>query len=275
MSTKPGRWRSSFRVGDRTVLGVSDGSFTMREGFMNVPGFQHQFEDADGVAALPIASFVVPGDQTVLLDTGVGPVQLGTLSGGALPGELEAIGVPADDIDIVAISHLHLDHDGWLANEDAEPIFANATVYVGRGDYEWFVMADEEVPPRFRMASHLRTALVDLFAAGRVVLVDDTTEIAPGIVALATPGHTPGHLMFSVRDGGEQLLVLGDAMYCPAQLTDADLTAMHDVDPVLARRSRELIQRELEAHGSSAVGCHFPGLEAARVLDGKAQPVHA
>jgi hypothetical protein len=57
-------------------------------------------------------------------------------------------------------------------------------------------------------------------------------------------------------------------MYCPAQLTDADLTAMHDVNPVLARRSRELLQRELEVHETSAVGCHFPGLHAARVLGG-------
>jgi glyoxylase-like metal-dependent hydrolase (beta-lactamase superfamily II) len=272
MSTKAARWRSSFRVGDRTVLGVSDGSFTMTEGFMNVPGFQHQFDDENGMAALPIASFVVPGDQTVLIDAGVGPVQSGTLSGGALPSELDAIGVRPDDIDIVAISHLHLDHDGWLANEDAEPVFANATVYLGRGDYEWFVLAGEQVPQRFRMASHLKAALVALSDAGRVVLVDDSTEIAPGIVALATPGHTPGHLMFSVRDGGEQLLVLGDAMYCPAQLTDADLTAMHDVDPIVARRSRELIQRELEAHGSSAVGCHFPGLQSARVLAGRVHP---
>jgi glyoxylase-like metal-dependent hydrolase (beta-lactamase superfamily II) len=100
------------------------------------------------------------------------------------------------------------------------------------------------------------------------VLVDDATEIVAGLVAIPTPGHTPGHLAFSVRDGGEQLLVLGDAMYCPAQLTDADLTAMHDVDPVLARRSRQLIQRELEAHGTSAVGCHFPGLRGARLLSG-------
>jgi hypothetical protein len=43
---------------------------------------------------------------------------------------------------------------------------------------------------------------------------------------------------------------------------------MHDVDPVLARRSRELIQREVERHGTDAVGCHFPGLRAARVVGG-------
>jgi hypothetical protein len=46
---------------------------------------------------------------------------------------------------------------------------------------------------------------------------------------------------------------------------------MHDVDPALARRSRELLARELESHEerTDAVGCHFPGLRAARVVGGE------
>jgi glyoxylase-like metal-dependent hydrolase (beta-lactamase superfamily II) len=263
-----GRFRSTYRVGDREVLGVSDGTFTMGEGFMSVPGYQHQFENDAGLAELPIASFVVRGEQTVLIDAGVGPIELGTLSGGALLGELAAVGVQPADVDVIAISHLHLDHDGWLATKAGEIVFPNAVVHIGRGDYDAFVVDDSQMDRSFRMARHTKAALAELFAAGRVVLVDDTVEIARNVVALPTPGHTPGHLAFVIQDRGERLLVLGDAMYCPAQLTDADLTAMHDVDPVLARRSRELIQRELEAHETSAVGCHFPGLHAARVLGG-------
>ena len=72
-----------------------------------------------------------------------------------------------------------------------------------------------------------------------------------------------------MRDRDESLLILGDAMYCPAQLTDSDLTAMHDVDPVLARRSRELIRR-VPSPRTQVVGCHFPGLESAWVVSGTA-----
>ena len=263
------RWRTKFAAGGRTVLGVSDGSFIMTEGFMNVPGYQAQFEDGGGEAALPIASFVVPGDTTVLIDAGVGPFESRTLRGGALLDELAAAGVRPADIDLIALSHLHLDHDGWLARPDGEPVFANATVHVGRADYECFVTDDDStLHPRLRMAPHLKETLSTLLDAGRVVLLDDTTEIAPGVVALPAPGHTPGHMIFAVGNRDERLLILGDAMYCPGQLTDVDLTAMHDVDPVAARRTRELIQREAEAHGTSAVGCHFPGLHAARVLGG-------
>jgi len=261
------RWRSKFRVGSRVVEAVSDGVFTMREGFMNVPGYHHQFEDATGVAALPIASFVLRGDRTVLMDAGYGPNESKSLSGGLLLDELEAIGIRPHDVDDIVVSHLHPDHDGWLATAEAEAIFQRATIHVGRGDYDAFVV-NNDAERWLRMAPSLRAALSQLHEDGRVVLVDDATEILPGLVAIPTPGHTPGHLAFSVRDGGEQLLVLGDAMYCAAQLTDADLTAMHDVDAVLARRSRQLIQRELDAHGTSAVGCHFPGLRAARLLSG-------
>ncbi|MET0781149.1 MAG: MBL fold metallo-hydrolase, partial [Microbacterium sp.] len=102
--------------------------------------------------------------------------------------------------------------------------------------------------------------------AGRLVLIDDEHLVAPGITALPAPGHTPGHTIFVVEDRGERLLILGDAMYCPQQLTDIDLAAMHDLDKDLARRTRSLIQQDLDAHGTSAIGCHFPGLDAARVL---------
>jgi hypothetical protein len=55
-------------------------------------------------------------------------------------------------------------------------------------------------------------------------------------------------------------------MYCPQQLTNIDWEVTFDVDPALARRTRESYQRDLELHGGGAIGCHFPELRAARVL---------
>jgi glyoxylase-like metal-dependent hydrolase (beta-lactamase superfamily II) len=266
MAASVSDWRSEFRVGDRRVLGVADGVFTMADDFMSVPNYNRRFADDDGKARFPVGSFVIPGEQTTLIDAGVGPFSVEGLTGGALVDELAAIGVHPDDIDVIALSHLHLDHDGWIATRDAGVTFPNAVIHMGRGDYDAFVVDDQF--EQFRMARHKKAAFAELFEAGRIVLVDDALEFVPGIVALPTPGHTPGHLAFVIRDRDERLLILGDAMYCPAQLTDADLTAMHDVDPKLARRSRELLQREAEAHGTRALGCHFPGLKASRVVDG-------
>src|SRR5262245_10428121 len=190
------QWRTEFRVGDRRVRGVADGIFTMTEGFMNVPGIQRQFENDEGRADLPVGSFVVDGEQTVLVDAGVGPFGVEGLVGGNLLDELAAIGVRPGDVDVIALTHLHLDHDGWVATRDAGVTFPNATIHLGRGDYERFVVNDP--PDRFTMARHKKTAFAELFDAGRVELVDDTTEIVPGVVLLPTPGHTPGHLAVAV-----------------------------------------------------------------------------
>jgi glyoxylase-like metal-dependent hydrolase (beta-lactamase superfamily II) len=259
-------------VGARTIVGVSDGAFFMREGFMNRPGIQQRYEDEDGVAAMPLASFVVPGELNVLIDAGLGVRAGRTLCGGALLDELAGAGFTPPDIDVIAVSHLHLDHDGWIATAEAEPVFPNAVYWLGQGDFDYFVSGADTTPEGFRLSPHLLSTLKDLWNAGRLHLVDDTAEVVPGVVALPAPGHTPGHLIFAVGDSEERLLILGDSMYCPEQLTDADLTAVHDVNPVLARRSRELIQREMERHATSAVGCHFPGLAASRVLGGTVVP---
>ena len=42
-------------------------------------------------------------------------------------------------------------------------------------------------------------------------------------------------------------MILGDAIACPLQITEPDLGVSADVDPELARRTREMIVREMEA----------------------------
>jgi glyoxylase-like metal-dependent hydrolase (beta-lactamase superfamily II) len=90
--------------------------------------------------------------------------------------------------------------------------------------------------------------------------------VAPGITRLDAAGHTPGHSVFVISDGPDRALLLGDALYCPAQLTQTDWAALTDVDPSLARATRRRLAGDLAERGGVAVGCHFPGLQAGRVL---------
>jgi glyoxylase-like metal-dependent hydrolase (beta-lactamase superfamily II) len=97
--------------------------------------------------------------------------------------------------------------------------------------------------------------------------MDGDRVIAPGVTALATPGHTPGHHSVVVSAGSERAFILGDAVTCPAQLEETEWQALSDVDGPLAARGRR-------SFGSSrvavawATGCHFPGLEFGRVIKG-------
>jgi len=269
-----GAAQTTLAVGDRTVIAVSDGFFLLEKvkeflGSETHPTAGHDaLEHAYGEARLPVGAFLVPGDEPVLIDAGAGPVDvggMGALVGGNLLRQLARHGHRREDIKVLALSHLHVDHVGWVADPEGNPTFPSAQVYLGRADWVYFV---EQLAGELPIAENVRTALVTLAERDQVTLLDDDRQIAPGITRLAAPGHTPGHSLYAIHDDGERALLFGDAMYCPQQLTDADWAAASDVDPKLARRTREAYLRDLEEHGGTGLGCHFPQLRAGRIVSG-------
>ena len=76
---------------------------------------------------LPCLSYLVRSEGvTILVDTGVGPPGLWDWTAedeGLLPGALEAAGVGLDQIDVVFLTHLDIDHVGWNTDLDGVPLF--------------------------------------------------------------------------------------------------------------------------------------------------------
>ena len=258
------------RVGDITITALNDGEFRTGPDYFgpeaSFAGHEDLLDD-DGRLHLPIGCFLLRGgplrDQTVLIDAGLGKMSADNFDGGALLDELSGAGLAPSAIDLVVCSHLHVDHCGWLIDTEGRPVFANATVSVGSGDWTRFVEDGADL-----MLEHTRAGLKALFADGRVTLVDDDGPVAPGLSTMHAPGHTPGHLVMVVADGDSRALLLGDAISCPIQLDETEWAAISDVDPKVARATRERLWRELEDSGTPAVGAHFPGLQFGRVLNG-------
>ncbi|MBA3653205.1 MAG: MBL fold metallo-hydrolase [Actinobacteria bacterium] len=255
------------RIGEIDVTPFSDGFFSMPPAYFGESADWEPHKallNDSGNLIVPIGCFIVrTGGQTVLVDAGLGDLDLGEMGkGGALPAELAAAGVTPDEIDVVVCTHLHLDHSGWLV-KDGAPFFPNATVRFGAADWDQFVV-DQHGGPQTAVDIKL---LADL---GRVETIDgDDVSIAPGITARAAPGHTHGHNVLVLSSGEERAMLLGDAVTCPVQLEEPDWSAMSDIDAALARRTREALWRELEGTDTTAVAAHFPGLEFGRVLPGK------
>jgi glyoxylase-like metal-dependent hydrolase (beta-lactamase superfamily II) len=249
----------TLRVGRTVIQPLSDGEFRLGAGFL--------VHARTGVPAplppaeLPIGSFLVPGDAPMLIDVGFGPRRDALLTGGGLLDELRAVGLAPGDIKTIALSHPHPDHLGWLADKSGRLVFERADVIMGAADWRHFMVDHPE-----DAAPHLRHGLGLLADAGRVRLLDGEERLAATITALPAPGHTPGHLVFAVHDQGERALLLGDAMHCPQQLTEPEWGAVSDLDPRLAAQTREALLRDLERHDGVALGCHFPGLRATRLL---------
>lgn len=209
----------------------------------------------------------LPDGRRALIDLGFGPrtVILEDLAmefwGGRLLESLATLGIAARDIDAVLYSHLHADHVGWTsARQDGALTFERARHVMFRNEWEhWIARTGAGGPSEPDVA-----ALTE-----RVDLLDGENEIVPGITAVPTPGHTPGHCSFLVVSGNQRAVVLGDAVHCPLQITHPEWTFVADVNPDAARRARERLLPELDAPDTVVVGAHFPDAVFGRVLAGE------
>ena len=253
------------RIGDLELLAVNDGLCKLPQQFYVGLDFAAHAEllADDGRVHIPIGCFVVrTGDTTVLVDAGLGDLDVGWARGGELPDALRAVGVDPADIDVVVCSHLHVDHIGWLA-VDGQPFFPNATIRFGGADWPRFVVEAD-------VADRGRQIMEALATTDRLEPMEgDLVAIAPGITARHTPGHTMGHYGLVLSSGDERAVLLGDAVECPLQLEEPDFSVISDVDPALAARTREALWAELEGTPALVTAAHFPGLEFGRVMRGE------
>ncbi|OLO25842.1 MBL fold metallo-hydrolase [Streptomyces sp. MNU77] len=259
----------TLEIGRRTVVSVSDGEFPMPPQFLGAEAHRH-LADADGSVRLPIGAFLLPGDEPLLIDAGLGPdapEYEGLVAGRLLDG-LSDLGVRPEDIRHLALSHLHADHIGWVATKDKGITFPNAQVYLGAADWRLFLDGDRGDSPE-GPAPWTLAALRELDGRKQVTLLEGERELVPGVTAVPAPGHTPGHTVYVVQDGGDRAVVLGDAVYCPAQLSRLDWAAATEVDPSLAKRTRMWLADEFGDGRTVALGPHFPGLRAGRLVGGQ------
>ncbi len=259
------------RIGDIDLQPISDGTFIARPSYFGDhigPDAHPELFSRHRTAWLPLGCFLIrTADSVVLIDAGMGPDQDELphgmrLVGGQLLTGLRALGVTTGDITDVVCTHLHTDHVGWLFALDTAPIFPKATIWFGNGDWHHFVTGPGYLPTHIRDGFRAPTNTPGLRP------IDHDTSIAPGVTALPTPGHTPGHMCVVVSSGQERALLLGDAITCPIQLDEPTWHSIGDVDPALADRTRERLWRELEGDRIVGVGAHFPELRFGRVLRG-------
>jgi glyoxylase-like metal-dependent hydrolase (beta-lactamase superfamily II) len=272
---------SSIQVGDISITYLPDGVHHVRP-LAQYDGADEAFWasrghvlDSDGWMVMSIGSLLVRnGDTNALIDLGFGPHSVdiadltagtheGDLVGGDLLRSLAAINLTPADIDAVLFTHLHPDHVGWVDIDD-EPTFTNASYFVGAKEWDYWRCGPEAGTPR------APTPTQQAQLAKRISLMADLETPVPGITAVATPGHTPGHLSFVVSSGPARAVILGDMIHCPVEIGQSELDFVFDVDPKLNRETKARIERELTQPDTVTVGPHFPNLVFGRVLPGSA-----
>jgi glyoxylase-like metal-dependent hydrolase (beta-lactamase superfamily II) len=272
----------TLRVGNVELLALSDADgplpFTLDQVFPTTPmeawePYRQRFPQCfaeGGRWHAHIGSYLLrSGGRTVLVDTGFGWRPIEMLGGlrGSLLDDFKRHGVSPADVDVVFHTHLHFDHVGWNIGEDGRPTFPRARYVAHQADWETFNRPEvqENFPP---YVAQTLTPLKDL---GLLDLLTGEQALAEGVVALPTPGHTPGHMSVLVSSGGEQALILGDTIVNPAQVTDPEITFGFDMDAATATATRKQVLDRLQAEGMVMAGGHLPRPGYGRIvlLEGK------
>lgn len=264
-----------FPLGKFECFAISDGSFNypLASFFANAPGDElektlHQHNlPIDHISTPYTCLFVDTGQHKVLIDTGAGnlsesaakffpSVDHTTTVTGQLLQNMRAVGIEPGDIDVVVITHAHPDHVGGTLDEEGKLIFANAHYYMAREEWEFWTSETalaKSPAPMVHIARYNLEPLQD-----RLTLIDDASEIVPGIQAIATPGHTPGHMAVSITSEGAQLLHISDVVLHPLHLEHPEWIPAFDISPEQAAASKHRTFNDVAEEQVLVFAHHFP-----------------
>lgn len=261
-----------FDIGDVRVVAISDGTVpqdlhSLLKGVSpaEIDTILNRAFMANPVEASINAYLIEVGNRIALVDTGAGAF-FGPGAGGKLVDSLRSAGYRPDQITDVLLTHIHTDHSGGLVDAQGRRVFRNATVHVGQKDVDFFLApanqkgVDGYDKTYFEQATKSMQPYVK---AAKVKGFLSVTEILPGIKAVPTPGHTPGHAFFVLESKGEALEFIGDVLHVQSvQMARPDITIVYDVEQPAARTQREAQFARLAQDRHMIAGAHlpFPGI---------------
>jgi glyoxylase-like metal-dependent hydrolase (beta-lactamase superfamily II) len=196
---------------------------------------------------------------------------------GSFLQDLAAAGFPAESIDTVLCTHLHVDHVGWNTRwVDGRwvPTFPKARYLFARAEWEhWSARAAAAQPSGLRRGDAapepddiLGDSVRPIVDAGLADLVETTHQITDEVTLEPTPGHTPGHVSVRIRSEGQTAVITGDLMHHTIQCAEPDEPVGFDSDGDLARATRRRFLACCAQDRSLVLGTHFAHPTAGHVV---------
>jgi len=206
------------------------------------------------------------GHNRILIDTGMGSSKFVPVTAN-LVKNLRSESIEPEEIDTVILSHGHPDHIGGNLDDEGRQVFPNARYVMRKEEWDYWMsppdLEELKLGQQFK-DSILNAARRNLSAIrNQLDLVDEKNpEILPGIEAVATSGHTPGHMSIDISSDAQRLLFTGDAFIHPLHIEHPETIALVDHQPekMIATRLQLLEKAAKEKFLVFAPHFPFPGL---------------
>lgn len=210
------------------------------------------------------AFLINTGNKLVLIDVGTGgKVQDSPFFRGAgrLLNNLRSAGYRPEQIDEIFITHAGPDHVGGLTSGN-DRLFPNAMLRAAKNEVDPFLRSKQASKNDFWVKFRF-DSFEPYVKAEKFLSFDNDVELVPGIRAMATPGHTPGHTSYIVESRGQRLIVLGDVLHVGAmQFAYPALPIVFDADQKAGISQRERLLKLAVDQDCWIAGAHlsFPGI---------------
>lgn len=230
-------------------------------------------DDDDNLVISIHALCVESEGRRIVVDTCVGQRPLSGVyaalsNDGSFLTALADAGFARETVDTVICTHMHFDHVGWntiLVDGKWVPTFPNARYLLGKREYQHWTEASEE--ERFAASAiTFDDAVLPLFDAGVVDLVEVDHQVTSDVALEHTPGHTPGHVSVRIRSQGEVAIITGDCMHHAVQLAEPGWHLVVDTDGKQSTATRQRLIAECCDQPVLVIGTHFPPPTAGHIV---------
>src|ERR1700730_11834563 len=202
--------------------------------------------------------------ELVLTDTGIGSVGGDPI--GLLNKRLSALGIQPDEISVILLTHLHIDHvGGSLDRANKKSQFPRARIFISLEEIEFWRVPNpdiselRDVPPELiDLTIHCAQDALEILAKQIEPFVPET-ELLPGVHSIPLPGHTPGQSGYLFQSEESRFMVIGDAMHDPVlHVQRPEWTSMGDARRQQTVHTRRELLARLADEKLRFQAFHFP-----------------
>lgn len=242
-----------FRVGEYRLYVLTENQGTGDIGiFGDIPEDVKEKHAPAGTFPNALHAFlIVKGDEIWLADTGFGRNTF---------AQLDSLGIAPEQVDHIILTHMHTDHIAGMLRGD-EPAFPNADVRVSEKEFRYWTSleemmnAEEGRRANFLLAQKVAAAYGDRIKTELPLTLGD--DRGDGIHMIESYGHSPGHVVFHIKDGDDNFLIWGDLTHAvDLQSEYPQISTLYDYDRDESCESRMKILEYASSNSIPIGGMH-------------------